>query len=246
MTRLTTAGALLLSLSLVVEPLAAAEVSLRPSKDNTLYESGDGSLSNGAGFYLFAGKSGKGEVRRSLIFFDVAAAVPAGASVTSVQLSLNMSRASDAERSQTVGVYRVLTDWGEGGSDAEKNEGGGAPAQSGDATWIHTFFDSGIWENPGGDFEGVPSATAAVDDVGRYIWQAGQLTADVQSWLREPESNFGWIVLGGEEEEASTAKRFDSRQIGDSDNQPALVISYDNVATVEAAPGWGQIKSGGD
>ncbi len=232
----------LVTLILLTLPLAAEEVSLPPGKDNTLYETGDGSLSNGVGSHLFVGKSGKGELRRTLIFFDVVAAVPAGATVTDVRLSLNMSRTS-SEAAQSVAVHRVLADWGEAGSDAEENEGGGAPAQSGDATWIHTFFDNGTWGNPGGDFGGILSATLAVTAVGRYTWQADELAADVRSWLQEPAANFGWILLGGEEDEASTAKRFDSRNIENPDNQPTLVISYDDVATVEAALGWGELKS---
>ena len=45
---------------------------------------------------------------------------------------------------------------------------------------------------------------------------------DVQSWLDDPASNFGWLVLG-DESEISTAKRFDTRE---SASPPVLTIIY--------------------
>ena len=48
------------------------------------------------------------------------------------------------------------------------------------------------------------------------------MTADVQSWLDTPASNFGWIVVGVEGT-AGTAKRFDTRE---STTPPVLTIDY--------------------
>jgi hypothetical protein len=49
-------------------------VTLPPSKDTTLYKEGE--LGNGAGEFIFAGKTRKGVARRGLIAFDIAAVVP--------------------------------------------------------------------------------------------------------------------------------------------------------------------------
>ena len=53
-------------------------------RDNTLYESITGTVSNGSGPYFFVGMTTGGERRRGLIRFDVASAIPAGSTVTGV------------------------------------------------------------------------------------------------------------------------------------------------------------------
>ena len=49
------------------------------------------------------------------------------------------------------------------------------------------------------------------------------MVADVQSWLDNPATNFGWLVLGDESMMMMTAKRFDTRE---SNNPPVLTIQY--------------------
>jgi len=66
-------------------------VVLDASKDNTLYEQFEGSLSNGAGDYFFSGLTAQGAKRRGLLSFDIAGYVPEGAIITSVSLDLYMS-----------------------------------------------------------------------------------------------------------------------------------------------------------
>ena len=116
----------------------------------------------------------------------------------------------------------MLADWGEGTSVAPGEEGDGAPATTNDATWRHRFFDTIFWTTEGGDFSGTVSATQSVGPVGVYTWSSSQMRADVQSWLDDPASNFGWLVLG-DESEISTAKRFDTRE---SASPPVLTIIY--------------------
>ena len=48
------------------------------------------------------------------------------------------------------------------------------------------------------------------------------MVADVQSWLDNPASNFGWLVLG-DETAIATAKRFDTRE---SASPPILTIEF--------------------
>src|SRR3954469_4349976 len=69
----------------------AASVTVRPSKDNTIY--GNADLSNGAGKFLFAGSNGAnggGRALRSLLAFDLAGQIPAGATINSVTLTLRV------------------------------------------------------------------------------------------------------------------------------------------------------------
>jgi hypothetical protein len=199
-------------------------VTIDALKDNTLYEDRDGALSNAKGSYFFAGATRTGSVRRGLISFDIAGNIPPGSIIVDVALQLHMSRTIAGP--QTVGLYRVLADWGEGNSQAGGDEGSGAPAARGDATWLHRFYDTEFWATRGGDFAVPASASAVVDDIGVYTWASTpQLVSDVKGWLDQPQSNFGWLVLGFEGG-PSTAKRFNSREHPESDTHPLLTVQY--------------------
>src|SRR5437763_11375402 len=57
------------------------------------------------------------------------------------------------------------------------------------------------------------------------------MTADVQSWLDNPATDFGWLV-SGDESTSTTAKRFDTRE---SASPPVLTIQY-TTATPTPTP----------
>jgi protocatechuate 3,4-dioxygenase beta subunit len=204
-----------------------AQVVLEPSKDNTLYESGTGNVSNGAGDFLFVGRTEQvsNSIRRGLAAFDVAGSVPAGSTITSVQLQLRVSRVRSSA-SESVGLHRMLADWGEGTSNSGGQEGTGATATTNDATWLHRFFNTQLWTNAGGDFVATASGTRTVQGIGSYTWSSSSgMVADVQQWLDDPASNFGWL-LRGDESETGTAKRFDSSENTTKANRPTLTIDF--------------------
>src|ERR1700736_2054803 len=60
-----------------------SSITLGPSKDNTLYQSTAGDISNGAGSYFIAGLTSGSAVRRGVIDFDIAGNIPAGATINS-------------------------------------------------------------------------------------------------------------------------------------------------------------------
>jgi hypothetical protein len=123
-------------------------------------------------------------------------------------------------------LHRVLKDWGEGTTDAQDQEGAGGPITSASATWIHTVYDTGFWQNSGGDFAAVISATKAVGAIGFYTWEhTAQMAADIQFWLEKTDSNFSWILIG-DESTISTAKRFDSSESLEEANRPC---SYNQI-----------------
>jgi hypothetical protein len=172
----------------------AGTVYIQASQDNTLYEDPMGLLSNGAGEHLFTGLSGNQEKRRAVVAFRDLSAIPDGAVIQSVRLHLILSRENSDPT--TVNLLRLNSDWGEGGSDAEGNEGGGAEAESGDATWIHRFWKEVTWNNPGGDFAEVASAQLEVDSVAAYTFgSTDAMENDLRDWLDQPEVNFGWILM---------------------------------------------------
>lgn len=197
-------------------------VVLEPAKDNTLYESELGAVSNGAGQHLFAGMTNDERLRRAVLAFDLSA-VPPGSEVVSATLALHVSRTVSGETPVT--IHALQRDWGEGDSDAPGEEGAGALAEPGDATWVFTFFNTARWTTTGGDFDAAPLATTLVGAVGDYAWSSPELAADVQRWLDDPAQNFGWIVLGDEATDG-TAKRFDSRENPTQAQRPRLTITY--------------------
>lgn len=209
----------------------AETVFIEASQDNTLYESPQGSVSNGAGIYLFAGRTNGAELRRGVVAFKDLSAIPAGATIQSVKLHLYMSKTSSA--GTPVRLVRLLSDWGEGTSDATQQEGQGAPAQTGDATWVHTHFNNAAWSTPGGDFAGDESAQVNVSGVGSYTFESTAATvSDVQNWLDNPGENFGWILIA--DESARSSKRFNSREHGTEERRPMIEVEF----TGGSPPDW--------
>jgi cell division septation protein DedD len=202
---------------------SAGTVNINPSKDNTLYEYDplDGDKSNALGFHFFAGETGMNELRRGVLAFDIAGNIPPGSTITAVSLSLNMSR-TPTNTAYSLELHKLLADWGEGTSMAPGEEGDGAPATPNDPTWRHRFFDTIFWNTQGGDFSTTVSASQMVGAIGQYTWSSAQMVADVQGWLDNPASNFGWLMLG-DESVFLTAKRFDTRE---SASPPVLAITY--------------------
>ncbi len=212
----------------VQSSLALAEIrQIFPVKDNTLFQDPDGLLSNGSGHYLFAGRTDQTDSfsrRRALLQFELAGMIPTGSQVISASLQMYMSRTSTS--STSVALHRALASWGEGASDAPKEEGTGAPAVPGDATWLHRVYDDLLWSSPGGDFDPSESQFITVVGLGNYTWPSNAaMVADVQNWVDHPQNNFGWIVIGTEVI-AQTAKRFNSREHPDATRRPTLVVEY--------------------
>ncbi len=198
-------------------------VSVQPLADTSIYEE-DGTVSNGAGSHLFAGTTDDGFRRRGLLEFDVAAAVPAGSTIQSVTLTLYMSRSKAND--ETVTLHRVASRWGEGTSDAEGEEGKGAPATTNDATWTHRTWPSALWSTAGGDYLAAASASRLVGrQSGPVDWTGAGLVSDVQGWLDAPAQNFGWAIVGNEGA-SKTAKRFDTRENIDASRRPMLTIEF--------------------
>src|SRR5215831_5916105 len=221
--KLRTTFATVVSLGLMQTAVFAVTVMLAPQKDNTLYEDATGSLSNGAGIYMFAGLTNVAGVRRGLIAFDLSS-IPSSATVTDATLSMFLSTPHGQTMTVNISLSKVLRGWGEGASDAGDPGGMGAPAQVNDATWLHTFYDTLFWTNPGGDFSPTFSATTGVMTPNTtYTWTGSGLIADVQAWVSNPASNFGWVITADEVNQGH-AQRFNTRE--NTSNRPQLTITY--------------------
>jgi hypothetical protein len=215
-------------ISLFILSSAQTTVMLTPSKDNTIYS--ESTNSNALG-NLYAGRAGaaaSGATRRALLRFDLTS-IPAGATIISASLILIKNKGG-ASTTNPSDLHKLSADWGEGTSfddpGASPGDGGGdgATATTGDATWVHRFFNTSNWMVTGGDFLSSPSGSTVVNSTnGQYTWSGAGLVADVQSWVDNPAVNFGWI-LRGDESITSSAARFNSRE--SSTGKPTLTVQY--------------------
>ena len=218
----------------------ADTITIEPDRDNAIFDNGP--TSSGAGT-LFAGRTGSmggGTIQRTLLRFDVAGSLPAGAVITSARLDMWVTGDSPFGGPAMFTIQRVLADWGEGTSVA--GGGHGAPATPDDATWEHTFFPGAFWATTGGDFDAAVRASSVLSDTGPASWgPTADMLADVQSWQGTPADNDGWI-LRGDESSLLTARRFGSREFAQVAQRPKLVLEVEVASSCpEDVDGTGEV-----
>ncbi|MFO0831893.1 MAG: hypothetical protein U0637_08615 [Phycisphaerales bacterium] len=216
------------ALAALASPAGADEAVVQASADTCIFAPLDETeRCNGMGAYLHAGVNSSGNVRRALLRFDVASSVPAGATITGVTMTVFCDRAASTDP-LVFSLHRVQGEWGEGASDAGDPGGSGAPAERGDATWLHRVFPEVTWDTSGGDFDPAASSTLTVPDVGSYTFpSSASMVSDAQSWLDHPETNNGLILLGDETGSfARAARRFGSRENPTASERPHLTVTY--------------------
>lgn len=214
-------------------PSARADVvTLLPGADATLVEVAPGNSLGGADFFN-AGTAGANGLRnRALMSFALGGAIPPGSIITSVSLTLEVTRFPDpGAQSSLFFLRRMLQSWGEGAQVPEGGPGLGAPALPGDATWLSRFAGGPAWAAPGGlagvDFVDAPSAGAFLSAGDPLNFETSpQLVADVQYWVDNPSENFGWILMTEDESVQKSARSFASRESGFG---PMLVIEFTPV-----------------
>jgi hypothetical protein len=158
--------------------------------------------------------------------------------------------------------------WGEGTSDSDfggTGAGSGAPATQGDATWLHTSYDPSLHGSPptlnpfvanGPGFWPALGALGAgayiVTDPPAGITHGGDLglfslssesspsmVADINQWLSDPASDFGWILLGDEsinDANHSSKRGFASSEYAILTRRPSLTVEFTLVPEPDA--GW--------
>jgi hypothetical protein len=202
----------------------AETVFIEADRDATLIEDPAGALANGSGPYFFVGRTaqGSGSIRRAVLRFDVAGALPAKAIIESASFTLYLAPSNPAPLE--IRLQRLMADWSEGPSSAAG--GGGRDAEPGDVTWLHTDYDVEFWNRAGGRFIGRVSARLDVSDADFYTWEnTPHLVQDVRLWKSNPSRNFGWILIS-DEAMPQTAKSFASREITDPLLRPILRLTY--------------------
>jgi hypothetical protein len=218
-----------------VSSLLGESISLPASRDATLFETEPNNSAGGADFFI-SGTTQNRTQNRALLQFDIASAVPAGSQITSVGLQLEVTRVpGDGFEASLFGFHRILQSWGEGDTIVTDNMGGlGAPAAPGDATWLDRFFGAGVpWSVPGGapGIDYVAEFSGSVFLFGTDVYQVEStpnLVADVQSWLADPASNYGWMLISTDEDLPFTARRFASSE-DPNGGGPLLFIEYEPI-----------------
>lgn len=210
-------------LSCIIAPSFAQNTITRlfPVKDVTLYESVSGNISNGSGYNLLLGTDSLNNKRRILIQYDFSQ-IPTNATITNVLLKLE---SGSFYSNSLVSCHRVLSNWGEGMSNAGTNYYFGTSPMTNDATWIHNFYNSSLWNIPGGDYSPIFSDTLTLGNLGPHYFSSQQLVNDVQLFYDSVHLNHGWVIIG-DENNINTLSEFHSRQSSIIQLHPDIIITY--------------------
>jgi hypothetical protein len=226
--------------------LRADTVVLTPVADTMLSEYFPSNNFGGADF-LNCGTSERNKRNRALMRFNLAA-IPPGARIDSASLKIEVTRISNnGYNTAEFEMHRLLVPWGEG---VQTNAPGGplgqgSPAQTNEANWSDRFaFTTNAWSSPGGgatnDYFPAASAANTIYYPQDYTFTAAGLAADLQLWLDNSATNYGWIFVCVNEGDLYTARRFGSRE--DPVNTPLLTINYTPLRLQNASATNGQFR----
>jgi hypothetical protein len=213
-----------------------ATLELTPVADTTLIETAPDNNHGGQAFFN-SGTTMMNTQNRGLLRFDLSALTPGVTVIHSVDVVLEVVGTPPPSSSvpSFFGLHRVLRSWGEGDKVAESlgSPGLGEPADAGEATWNQRFAGtSETWGTPGGqagvDYAASASALRFVEAGDTYLFESSpELVDDVQRWVDDPQSNYGWMLISLSEDERYTARRFGSRD--NPDFPPRLLIQFEVV-----------------
>jgi hypothetical protein len=205
---------------------------------------------------LFAGVDGAGNPRRGLIEFNIGAKIPAGSTITGVTLQMDLGQAAGSGGgvgggtggSQTISLFDESQAWGQptnvAGASSFSAIGHGGSAATGDATWNDAFFNTTPWTTAGGDYSSSLSdrgdATVGAT-LTTYPWSAAGMTADVQNWLNNPATNFGWLIRNSDETSLADFRAFWSAQgaaayLAANPTNPANISAPELIVTYQPVP----------
>jgi hypothetical protein len=213
--------AVTIALCLVAESMRADSVTLTPSADAELREITP-QFFNGSGATMVSGGLGSNQGntrRRALMKFDLAEAVPSGATVTSVELTVQVVHMlPPSPVGSNFELHRLLRHWREAAT-----------------SWTWADNPGSAWDAAGAgsasDAELSPSASVAVSGLGQYVFSSTpELVADVQRWVDNPDSNAGWL-LRSNTEGPFTARHFGTREV--AARAARLTVEFELVPSLE-------------
>ena len=171
-----------------------------------------------------AGRDNVSGVRRALFRFDLSG-IPSGSTITSAELQLRVVKVPPGSVNSSFEIHRLLAAWEEGTKTSSFPGNNGAAASANETTWNSRRHGTAAWTSPGALDDVVATASAAtpVAGVGLYSWTGADVTGDVQAWVDQPSSNFGWLVKSDDEATAKTVRDLGSRE---STSPPLLIVGF--------------------
>ena len=215
--------------SVIFHRAFAATILLQPVADTTLIEFAPTNNLGGSTF-VNAGTAGQiGARNRGLYKFDFRS-IPPNSKIKSAAVTLEVvQEPGSGGISSMFDLHRLLKSWGEGDKYTNVSPGLGVSATVDEATWNSRFaLTTNTWTSPGAsnDYATAVSSSTPVYGVADFphFNSTPQMIADVQMWLDNPASNFGWLLKSESEATAKTARGFGSREFAGADvNSPPYV-----------------------
>lgn len=201
-------------------------VSIPPSKDSTIYQTGQTS-NNGRGIHLWAYHFAGSDRRNALLAFDVPSAVPAGSTIVDARLELSVLGLIESATVELSAIPRdPLSEWLEGTSRGIRDElEPPLPATNDAATWTHrrwmSIFPVAPWQLPGGDRGRLPLLDATVVSDGPLVLSSPELLAHVQA-LHRGSAGFDGLLLST----VFGGLQLASRDHPNGDLRPRLVVQH--------------------
>ena len=214
-------------LGLLSTPRVGAEVvTLNPVADTFILDS-DPNNNNGGTEGFTVGRDDSSGVRRGLIRFNLGT-IPRGSVIKSATLEMTVTKDPPQQVSTNFHLFRLLAEWGEGDKVGFRPGNSGAPATTGESSWNARLAGMADWTTPGAldDVVTSPSASTFVTTTGPYAWTGSGVMADVQLWVGQPATNFGWLVVCADELSPMTARKFGSREPSSNPAPPELRIEF--------------------
>ena len=161
-----------------------------------------------------------GASRRILYKFDLTAQIPSNAIVTAASVNVTVvPNFPPSPQASTFDLRRLLEDWTES-----------------EATWNSRMVTPVIvpWETPGaiGALDSVSTASSTIAVGTGSVQQTytfastTQLVADVQAWVANPGTNFGWLLISEGEAVLETARHFTCGRFSDTNVVPMLMVTF--------------------
>jgi hypothetical protein len=193
----------------------ATSLLLTPIEDATITEKNLGTPVGGAAT-LETGTTGASagfKNSRALLRFDLAGNLPANALITSAALTLQLTKTAPGVTNLWEDLRRVSQPWSESL-----------------VTWTNRLTPPSSWSVPGGgaplDYASVVTQSNLITTtLGPYTFASNSaMIADVQNWLVNPATNFGWVMISELQGVPTTECQFASRESGAG--APTLAIQY--------------------
>jgi hypothetical protein len=206
----------LLGVALVCNGGFSATLVVTPVEDATITEKSPGT-SLGSDPQLEIGTTGPSagyKSSRSVLRFDLSA-IPTNAVITSASLSLNLEKTAPAVTNLWANLHKLLRPWSETA-----------------VTWTNRLSPPAPWSAPGAappvDFvAAVTQSNLITTTLGSYTFASNPgMVADVQNWVRNPGSNWGWILISQIQGVGQTECKFTSREGVTAANRPRLTVDY--------------------